>query len=86
MLTIATRSDVEIASVTNLGIRCAVFARKKFLRLPLYMSYKLAFSNLCSTYHRSTVPQFRFEQSKVTINCVTMDASSVRVVKLSMHY
>jgi hypothetical protein len=37
MLTIATRRLEETASVTNLGRRCVVFARKNFLSVPLYM-------------------------------------------------
>jgi hypothetical protein len=42
MLTIAMRAPDATSSVTTLGMRCVVFARKKFLREPLYMEYKFA--------------------------------------------
>jgi hypothetical protein len=58
IFTIATRRQDETASVMTLGRRCAVFARKKFLNVPLYMKYKFAVSNHTTAYEVSTVPQF----------------------------
>jgi hypothetical protein len=58
MLTIATSTLHPTASVMSLGIRCAVFARKKFLSEPLYMEYKFAVSNHTPAYEVSTVRQF----------------------------
>jgi hypothetical protein len=40
MLTIAMRAPDATSNVTILGMRCVVFAKKKFLREPLYMGYK----------------------------------------------
>jgi hypothetical protein len=57
-LTIATRRQDETASVMTLGRRCVVFARKKFLNVPLYMWYKFAVSNHTTPYDVSTVSQF----------------------------
>ena len=42
MLTIAMRAPDATSSVTIFGIRCVVFARKKFLTERLYMEYKFA--------------------------------------------
>jgi hypothetical protein len=57
IFTNATRRQDETASVMTLARRCVVFARKKFLNVPLYMKYKFAVSNHTTTYEISTVPQ-----------------------------
>lgn len=57
MLTMATRAHDATPNVRIFGIRCVVFARKKFLSEPLYMKYKFAGSNHTSTYEISILPQ-----------------------------
>jgi hypothetical protein len=57
IFTMATRTLDEIARVRILGMRCVVFARKKFLSEPLYMGNNFAVSNHVGAYEISTVPQ-----------------------------
>ena len=66
MLTIAIRAPDATSSVTILGMRCVVFARKKFLSEPLYMEYKFAVSNHTSADCTSTVPQIKLRVAQVS--------------------
>jgi hypothetical protein len=66
MLTIAIRVPDATSSVTIFGMRCVVFARKKFLSERLYMEYKFAVSNHTSADCTSTVPQIKLRVAQVS--------------------
>jgi len=57
MFTMAMSATDATPNVRTFGMRCVVFARKKFLSEPLYMKYKFAGSNHTPTYEISILPQ-----------------------------
>jgi hypothetical protein len=69
MLTIATSRQDEMPSVTILGIRCVVFAWKRFLSVPLCMRNKFAVSGH-STANESS------KDAQLCLMCLQMHKTS----------
>lgn len=75
MLTIVTSRQDETANVTILGIRCVVFAWKRFLSVPLCMENKFAVSGHVTTNESSKATQ-------LCLMCLQMHTASQLYVPL----
>jgi hypothetical protein len=65
IFTNVTRRQDETASAMTLGRRCVVFARKKFLNVPLYMKYKFAGSQHTLAYEFAKPAQIITPRTRV---------------------